>query len=157
MIQSLDYDIFAKQIKIEQNPKEIEVIVSCGDVKVTTTVTKEQKYQFPSHLICPQCQCKNDINIKLTYTVDEREEPIILCAKIPFEQIRKQHSLFDSWITLFHENTERVAGAILLCLLCSCSSVSEIDEKVTMNVTKDYFPEHHSSHTPTSETYSMTR
>lgn len=45
MIQSLDYDIFAKQIKIEQNPKEIEVIVSCGDVKVTTTVTKEQKYR----------------------------------------------------------------------------------------------------------------
>lgn len=44
MAHSLDYTIDAKQIKINLNPKKIEVKVTCGEVECVTTVYQMQKY-----------------------------------------------------------------------------------------------------------------
>ena len=44
MAHSLDYTIDAKQIKINLNPKKIEVEVTCGEVECVTTVYQMQKY-----------------------------------------------------------------------------------------------------------------
>lgn len=44
MEHSFDYTIDAKQIKIKQNPKSIEVQITCGEVECLTTVHQMQKY-----------------------------------------------------------------------------------------------------------------
>lgn len=71
MAHSLDYTIDAKQIKIKQNPKEIRVKVTCGEVECSTTVYQMQKYSRTWML----AQLKNS---PLFYTVENANTTTIL-------------------------------------------------------------------------------
>ena len=57
--------------------------------------------EFDSLLHCRGCQYNNDIVMKFYFDVEETHQQETLFATIPFDKIRKYHTLFGS----FHAST----------------------------------------------------
>ena len=55
--------------------------------------------EFSSLLHCRECQYNNDIVMKFSFDVEETHQQETLCAIIPFDNIRKYHTLFGSFPT----------------------------------------------------------
>lgn len=181
MAHSLDYTIDAKQIKIKQNPKEIRVKVTCGEVECSTTVYQMQKYSRTWML----AQLKNS---PLFYTVENANTTTILWWNSVLmwkKHISRKHFAQSFLLTIFENTTlflvrfllthnkqihgllysmktlnalqvlfSYVYGAPIL-MVCSFSvqsfTASGIKESARKTATKDYFPTYHTTRALSSE------
>ncbi|KAK8807502.1 hypothetical protein WA171_000458 [Blastocystis sp. BT1] len=132
-----DYSITIRDVRIGVLPDEWSLRLHCDKTDyVIPTTTKDYKNAL-SHLSCKQCSCEQNVTFDITYL----DCPSHLLAEITQKDIRRYHNLFDKWITVFYENTTKIAGAIQVTLLMSCSQVPDIDDNVTKSTTAKYFPD----------------